>query len=335
MNEVRLPDKGTPAGRPVENRSGGVSLNSESDTEVGGDVVGRDKIEQARGHIIHAESGATVVVNSSPGSLPAFRAGCQRRLALAIGWVIIISATVGLLLSKTQSTAQANDMVYIPAGSFTMGSDLPDAPFDTKPEHTVDLDAYWIDRHEVTNQAYKVFLDATGHPWPRSWDDKYPTGRDDLPIAGVSWADAVAYCDSITKRLPTEAEWEKAARGTDKRMWPWGNEWDVAKANAGAINNAVLKPVGSYPAGASPFGLYDMAGNVWEWVQDWYAAEYYTLQKWHNPAGPALGEFKVARGGAWTDAPLQTRTFVRLGIYPPDFPGNAVGFRCACTDCRQ
>jgi formylglycine-generating enzyme required for sulfatase activity len=333
MYEI-LPLNSAQTDRVVENTSGGAALHAENDIGVGGDVVGRDKIESAAGHIIHAEPGSTVVVNE-PLRLPrAFWAVWQQRVAPLIGLVVMASAAL-LMLLNSRSTSAPADMAYIPAGSFTMGSNLPEAPPDAQPQHTVDLDAYWIDRYEVTNRAYKTFLDATEHRLPLAWEGKYPTGRDEVPVAGVSWADAEAYCNFAGKRLPTEAEWEKAARGTDGRIWPWGNEWDAARANAAGTIAAALKPVGSYLTGVSPYGVYDMAGNVWEWVRDWYEAEYYTLPKWLNPTGPALGEFKVARGGAWTDAPAQTRTFTRLGIYPPDFPGNAVGFRCACTDCRQ
>jgi formylglycine-generating enzyme required for sulfatase activity len=118
-------------------------------------------------------------------------------------------------------------------------------------------------------------------------------------------------------------------------VWPWGNEWEASRANAESRDGTAFKPVGSYPTGASPYGVLDMAGEVWEWVQDWYAAQYYSLRIVHNPLGPGLGDFKVARGGALTDVRLLTRTFTRLGIYPPDFPGNNVGIRCACTDCRK
>ncbi len=318
----------------TEHISGGATLNAENDIEIGGDVVGRDKIESATGNIIHVEPGATVVVNDVPTPSPFYWTGWMLRVFPAIGLVVMITGVFFVALRPT-SSVQAADMVYIPAGSFTMGSDLPDAPADAQPAHTVDLDAFWIDRDEVTNQEYKVFLDATEHRLPQAWNGKYPAGRDDMPVAGVSWADAAAYCSSVGKRLPTEAEWEKAARGTDGRTWPWGNEWDAARANAEAQDGTAFRPVGTYPNGASPYGVLNMAGEVWEWVQDWYAAQYYTLKVLRNPSGPGLGDFKVARGGSLIDARALVRTFARLGIYPPDFPGIDVGVRCACTDCRK
>jgi serine/threonine-protein kinase len=208
-------------------------------------------------------------------------------------------------------------MVKVPAGEFTMGSDASDANRDEKPVHRVYLDEYWIDKYEVTNRQYRKFCDATGRSHPPDPDFRgmsgYFTGYPDYPVVCVSWDDAKAYCDWAGKRLPTEAEWEKAARGTDGRKYPWGNSeptgsrcnladrnaefsWSDKKADDGYARTA---PVGSHPAGASPHGLLDMAGNVWEWCADWYGKGYYGRSASNNPQGPSTGSARVLRGGSW------------------------------------
>ena len=225
---------------------------------------------------------------------------------------------------------------------------------DELPRRRVTLDPFYIDRFEVTNALFEKFVRATGHrtlaelqrgsavwrwengSWTRSsvanayW--RAPTGPGSAaepthPVVQVSWNDAAAYCKWAGKRLPTEAEWEKAARGPDGRRYPWGDAWDSNKAN-GEAKLKRTTPVGSYWQVASPYGAQDMAGNVWEWVADWYAEDYYKTGPTHNPRGPEGGEFRVARGGSWLDHPAVLATSHRLPI-APSYAVNVVGFRCA------
>ncbi len=194
------------------------------------------------------------------------------------------------------------EMVLVPAGEFTMGSNSGDD--DEKPPHLVYLDAFWIDKYEVTNAFYKKCVDAgkcqRPNPTGSSTRNAYygNTQFDNYPVIYVAWADAKTYCEWAGKRLPTEAEWEKAARGTDGRTYPWGNDWDAKKLNSGEGGAGDTVAVGSYPAGASPYGVMDMAGNVWEWVADWYDASYYSKSPVRNPTGPSSGQTRGVRGGA-------------------------------------
>ncbi|MDP3768234.1 MAG: formylglycine-generating enzyme family protein, partial [Dehalococcoidia bacterium] len=214
-------------------------------------------------------------------------------------------------------------MVLVPAGEFWMGSKDYDRE---KPRHRVHLDAFSIDKYEVTNALYGRFIQATGRAAPSYWNDSKWNGSSQ-PVVGVTWHDADAYCKWAGKRLPSEAEWEKAARGTDGRKYPWGDQWDVSKANA---DNELGKTaaVGSYPGGASPYGAQDMAGNVWEWVADWYDKDYYKQSPERNPRGPDSGQYRVLRGGSWHDAPYYLRTADRSSS-APDFRNYDLGFRCA------
>ncbi len=249
--------------------------------------------------------------------------------------------------------ADEAEMVLVPGGEFSMGSaDAdPKAGADEKPQQTVYLDAFWIDRTEVSNAQYVGFLNALGaytgtcggydcaetkredkysHILGGAQDGSYvvESGFEDHPVTQVSWYGAQAYCAWAGVRLPTEAEWEKAARGTDGRPYPWGNEPpDCDKAQYGDCDGAT-EAVGSRPAGASPYGALDMAGNVWEWVADWYDPAYYGFSPAQNPRGPELGERKVFRGGSWGYPPA----FLRAGDRArnrPTYAGFNVGFRCA------
>ena len=226
-------------------------------------------------------------------------------------------------------------MVYVPAGKFWMGSDDsdPDAEANEKPQHEVYLDAFWIDRTEVTNGQYQLCV-ADGACSPPAWSKSYTrdsyygdTEFDNYPVIYVNWSQAEAYCTWSGKRLPTEAEWEKAARGTDGRIYPWGEEIDRNRAN---YLGGDTTEVGSYPAGTSSYGALDMAGNVWEWVADWYSSGYYASSPDSNPQGPGSGEGRVVRGGSWYYYQGQARAAYRYYFVEPSHAFYyLVGFRCA------
>jgi formylglycine-generating enzyme required for sulfatase activity len=223
------------------------------------------------------------------------------------------------------------EMVSIPAGEFLMGSN--DGSDDEKPPHKVHLDGYWIYRNLVTVAQYRKFCQATGRqmPNPPSWGWK-----EDHPVVNVSWDDAMAYCRWAGGSLPTEAQWEKAARGTDGRKYPWGNEWDAGRlwCSKSQLGDAgMTAPVGSFPSGASPYGVLDMAGNVWQWCYDWYDEKFYSsrLAEQANPVNEGVGEKKgrVLRGGSWGDTiPNHFRAAARLSGAPPYAPYISFGFRC-------
>jgi len=210
-----------------------------------------------------------------------------------------------------------HDMVQVPSGAFVMGTDR--GYRDEFPSHTVRLDGFYIDRYEVTNAQWNVFARANG--------DSPRAGADELPVADVTWYDARAYCAWVGLRLPTEAEWEKAARGMDARRYPWGEEIDANKASFDYVNNDLM-PVGSYPQGASPYGVEDLAGNAAEWVADWWHWDYYTQSPSENPTGPIGGIFRVVRGGSWTDRAFGVRA-TRRAMQHPSVADRDIGFRCA------
>jgi len=228
--------------------------------------------------------------------------------------------------------ADGMELVIVPAGDFLMGSveGDPDAYDDEKPQHVVYLDAFWIDRTEVTNAMFERFVEETGHDAGTWWRDE-ASGKPDHPVVIVSWHDAKAYCEWAGRRLPTEAEWEKAARGTDGRVYPWGNEPpDASRCNFNR-NVGDTTPVGKYsPKGDSPYGAADMAGNVWEWVADWYDEDYYAVSPRDNPQGPSMGDYRVLRGGSWSDNGfgVSVRAAFRFRNSPVLRYGN-FGFRCA------
>ena len=221
------------------------------------------------------------------------------------------------------------EMVYVPSGRFTMGSDSGDP--DESPAHTVYLDGFWIDRTEVTNAAFQKCVAAGACSQPISASntrDSYYNNPAfaDHPVIYMNHYDAEGYCRWVGKRLPTEAEWEKAARGTDDRRWPWGNTFDPGKLALGPGDDTA--PVGSNPAGASPYGVLDMAGNVLEWVADWYAPDYYARSPERDPQGPAPGVDNVLRGGRWWDAEYDLRTTKRWHL-GSNTRTAYLGFRCA------
>jgi serine/threonine-protein kinase len=273
-------------------------------------------------------------------------------------------------------------MVLVPAGEFIMGSDAgeidrllrdwpkaePEFFHREMPRHQVYLDAFYIDKYEVTNARFQQFVQATGYRiqdehegsgyvnkgekfelvhganWraPRGPGSSI-AGLEQHPVVQVSQEDGKAYCTWAGKRLPTEAEWEKAARGTDGRSYPWGNQFDGRRANFcdancefhwkdSAANDGYryTAPVGSYESGKSPYGAYDMAGNVWEWVADWLDVNYYRSSPARNPQGPASGNQAVVRGGGWLGNALHVRAPERSGLAPSN-RNSYVGFRCAKT----
>jgi len=223
-------------------------------------------------------------------------------------------------------------MVLIPDGEFLMGSD--DGFFGGElPVHRVHLNAFYLDTYEVTTSRYATFLHASGRTAPKYWNHARQVEHREKPVVGVDWHDAQAYCAHYGRRLPTEAEWEKAARGTDGRWYPWGND-PPTKQHANfdqccAFNEyGVLTTVGSRPAGKGPYGVHDMAGNVMEWVADWYDENYYRTSPARNPHGPSNGQYRVLRSGSWGDIPIGILTVTRDWTTPM-YRTDRIGFRCA------
>ncbi len=250
----------------------------------------------------------------------------------------------------TRTGPPPEDMVRIPAGPFLMGAVIENehewGDTDEEPVHEVTLSEYFIDRYEVTAQDFSKFLNAhpdeaeryiemgtavtiekaDGRYRPRPGLEKHPANR-------VSWYGADAYCRSLGKRLPTEAEWEKAARGTDERIFPWGNRFPhndfvTFRRKFAQYGFDAMKPVDTLPEGKSPYGVHHMAGNVWEWVADWYEDSYYEYSPDKDPQGPETGISKVLRGGNWYYKAYYMRTTYRFNEHPDVFKVWQ-GFRCA------
>jgi eukaryotic-like serine/threonine-protein kinase len=239
-------------------------------------------------------------------------------------------------------------MLYVPAGEFQMG--YADGKADEQPVHTVYLDGFWIDQTEITNREYLLCVEAgvcnqpvqgahTALRVDSSTREVYYGNPEfnDYPVLYVNHIQADEYCHWAGRRLPTEAEWEKAARGTDGRLYPWGNEPPNETLLNYNGNIGDTTKVGSYPAGASPYGALDMAGNVWEWTADFYSPDYYSLSPKDNPQGPETGAVFVERGGSWKFSERPVRSTYRHHYIPPILGSfvnshNYDGFRCASSN---
>ena len=248
-----------------------------------------------------------------------------------------VVATVLLLLLKKKNTEDNSDFdtrvlgiewIDIPAGEFLMGDNFNDGWVDEQPVHTVYLDAFKMSKYEITFEQYDMFCDETGRNKPddRGWS------RGNRPVINVTWDDANAFCDWLSNktgkniRIPTEAQWEKAARGTDQRKYPWGNnEPNCAGTNYNECRNRTM-PVGSYSFDVSFYGVYDMAGNVKEWCIDWYDESYYSNSPLNNPTGPDTGDQRVHRGGGWKSAADNVRAIDRDATLS-DSPSSRKGIR--------
>ncbi|MBI1725205.1 MAG: SUMF1/EgtB/PvdO family nonheme iron enzyme [Candidatus Tectomicrobia bacterium] len=277
---------------------------------------------------------------------------------LALGWAAVPPAASGAVRTQV-SHADGATQAYVPAGTFAMGSDKSER--NERPERKIRLSAYWIDQTELTASRFARFVEATRHRttaekggWAWVWDEtlkngeggwrqeksvswRNPAGRGsdwkampEQPVSQVGWPDAEAYCRWAGRRLPTEAEWERAARGDDGRKFSWGNAPDPKRANlkGGEDGFPGVAPVGRFPQGASPFGALDMAGNVWEWVADWYHPQAYKTMAARDPKGPAKGTRRVVRGAAW-GSPLEWATTTNRYDRLPPYRNNKIGFRCA------
>ena len=236
--------------------------------------------------------------------------------------------------------------VWVPPGTFRMGSTEADIKATEQfgmqaiwlkqetPAHQVQLShGFWLGRSEVTNRQFRIFCTATNTPCPRKIDQ-----GDDNPVVLVNWQEIQDYCRHFGTRLPTEAEWEWAARGPEERRYPWGQEFEWGKCRRCRCSWANLDsetcPVGQFAAGASWCGAVDMAGNVWEWCADWYDKAYYGRSPDADPRGPEAGEVRVTRGGSWRSTPENCRTTARVGA-DPTARLNYLGFRCAISPKQQ
>lgn len=251
-------------------------------------------------------------------------------MAAAAGWV--------MLYSGSAVSSGVSGMVLIPAGEFFMGSGEGVGRADEHPRHKVFLDAYYLDRYEVTGKDFEAYLEAVPKvpPTITGWYGRKV--RPDMarrPVFGLTWNRCRNYCAWRGKRLPTEAEWERAARGTENRTYPWGDEPPgPSRSNFGRccfiMRGLALREVGEISQGKTPEGIFDMAGNVAEWVLDWYDKKYYSQSPYKNPRGPRKGKYHTIRGGAWNSLPGYLRSSSRYGYDDAkDFYG--IGCRCALS----
>ena len=262
-----------------------------------------------------------------------------------IGLVVLIVITAILMTKpkenhsipvKSSGIPIANPMISIPEGEFIMGSDEDGTPSaggpNERPVRRVFLDAYEISQFEITQFQYEAFRKATGHRKALSRYVKNIEQLNDVnqPAVYVSWLDAEAFCKWNGARLPTEAEWEKAAKGSGQKVWPWGDQPASDSANflGGEDGSAYTAFVGSFKKDKSSYEIYDMAGNAQEWVADWYEERYYNTASDQNPKGPSTGNTKVLRGGSWNDSHFSGRVTARMKMVP-DYRDITAGFRCA------
>ena len=279
------------------------------------------------------------------------------------------AALIAVQVLRAASPAVVNDgygdLVLVPAGAFRMGDNFGDGEPRERPVHVVELDAFYIGKYEVTNAEWRKFRDDPGYDDPKFWPGGRPVPKDQVPywtqpnnhgggtpdsdnypVIGVNWDSATAYCNWISAktgkkyRLPTEAEWEKAARGTDQRRYPWGNSIDRSYANyVGSQKFDTVRPVGFYDgsqrgdlktnSNASPYGAFDMAGNLMEWCQDWYSRDSYASSPRKNPKGPPSGAYRVVRGGSFFVDPFDLRSYGRSAAWPSFQGHRMIGFRVA------
>ena len=277
----------------------------------------------------------SVTLLEPQGNVPASVAHAVHRIAQARRRAWLIKAAVPLLAVAIAVGAwflvdhggDGASSVRVPAGTFTMGDD------ENAPQREVYVDDFDIDQYEVTVARYRQFLEATGAVnAPEGWEAVDFARDGELPVIGVDWHDANAYCAWAGKRLPTEAEWEKAARGADARVYPWGNAppmYDQANFQnyAPSAYDGGLMPVGTHPAGNNPYGIHDLAGNAAEWVADWYS-EGISRSDVRNPQGPDSGDGKVIKGGGFREPAEQLRATARFHA-SPETRGEDIGFRCA------
>jgi formylglycine-generating enzyme required for sulfatase activity len=295
-----------------------------------------------------------------------------RRRTLAAAAIVVLARS--LTPASTAAPPVVNDgygdFVYVPAGAFRMGDNFGDGEARERPVHLVELDAFYIGKYEMTNGEWKKFREDQGYDdakfWPEGrvapkdqipyWTDARNHGggaggggtveNDGYPVLGVNWDSAIAYCNWLSAktgkkyRLPTEAEWERAARGTDQRRYPWGNAIDHSYANyVGASGFDTGAVVGFYDgsrrgelqthSNASPYGAFDMGGNVMEWCQDWYSRNYYSVSPRKNPKGPEKGAYRVLRGGTFFEDALDLRSYARSAAWPSLQAHRMIGFRAA------
>ena len=265
--------------------------------------------------------------------------------------LMILCAAIMVLNACDQysgRTVNPAEMVLVSRGEFIMGTDREWVNVNQSPAHRIFLGAFYIDKHEVTNAQYEEFILSDGYKnkkfWTKEgWDFIQKSNVEsplnykrnniapepDHPVIGVSWYEANAYSKWAGKRLPTEAEWEKAARGAEGRLYPWGSKMDFSKLSYFPHVTKILE-VGSFPEGASAYGIMDMAGSVWEWTADWYSANYYKQSPKRNPKGPANGKYRVLRGGAWDSIRAQLQCTYRH--YEKERRQTyTIGFRCVAN----